>query len=167
MKRIVTYILLFLLSISLLYILYIDFLKISLSTVLILLAILLLYGFCMAFGEKGIREIKKQEQKLIHFELTPKDRSQTLYFALLSLFPTYFLCFLVSLFPVHSHGIWFLTVFPCIGLNCVPASSVFEDYNALTQKKVPFFVGFFSVTAACCLSGLLISSFLLKKHLNI
>lgn len=75
MKRIVTYILLFLLSISLLYILYIDFLKISLSTVLILLAILLLYGFCMAFGEKGIREIKKQEKKLIHFGLTPKDRS--------------------------------------------------------------------------------------------
>ena len=165
MKRIITYILLFLLVIGLLYILYIDFLKISLSTILILLAILLLYGFCMAFGEKGIREIKKQEQKQIHFGLTPKDRSQTLRFALLSLFPTYFLCFLVSLLPVHTHGIWFLTAFPCICLNCVPASSVFEDYHALTHKKLPFFLGFFSAIAVCFLGGILISLFVLEKYI--
>ena len=165
MKRIVTYILLFLLSISLLYILYIDFLKISLSTVLILLAILLLYGFCMAFGEKGIREIKKQEQKLIHFGLTPKDRSRTLHFALLALSPTYFLCFLVSLFPVHAHGIWFLTTFPCIYLSCIPAVSVFEVYHTLAHKKLPFFLGFFSVIAACCLGGTLVFLFVLEKYI--
>lgn len=165
MKRIITYIVLFLLSVGLLYILYIDLLKISLSTILILFVVLLFYGFCMAFGEKGIREIKKQEQKLIHFGLTSKDLSQTLRFALLALSPTYFLCFLVSLLPIRAHGLWLFTVFPCIYLSCVPATSVFEDYHALTHKKLPFVLGFFSVVTAACLGGTLISLFVLEKYI--
>ena len=162
MKRIIGQIILFVLSITFFSCIYIGVFKMSVAAFCILLAILALYAVCMGVGEKGMRELNKYEQKLIHFGLDEKDERRILLFSLLTLFPAYFCMILVSAVPLYSYTVWLITVFPCILLNCLPMSSVLEEYHGLTRKKAPFLVCCVLITAVLCLVGVLGSHLLLK-----
>ncbi len=91
-----------------------------------------------------------------------KDDRRILRFSLLTLFPTYFCMILVSSVPLYTYAVWFITVFPCILLNCLPMSSVPEEYHGLTRKKTPFLACYILITAVLCLMAVLGSHLLLK-----
>ena len=158
MKRMIGNILLFLLSITLFICIYVGLFRMSLSVVGILLVIFALYGSCMGAGWKSMEELKKYERKAVHFGLTRQDESKILLFSLTTLCPSYFCMILVSLVPLYTHEIWFITVFPCILLNCLPASSILEEYHGLTHSKLPFVAYFMLLTIVCCLLGVLLSN---------
>ena len=158
MKRMIGNILHFLLSITLFICIYVGLFRMSLSVVGILLVIFALYGSCMGAGWKSMEELKKYERKAVHFGLTRQDESKILLFSLTTLCPSYFCMILVSLVPLYTHEIWFITVFPCILLNCLPASSILEEYHGLTHSKLPFVAYFMLLTIACCLLGVLLSN---------
>jgi hypothetical protein len=69
MKRIIANCVLFGLLITFLCVLYVRLFQVSLSALGILLAVLAIYGFCMEIGWKSAQELKKYEQKAIHFGL--------------------------------------------------------------------------------------------------
>lgn len=162
MKHKIGQIALFVLSFTLFACIYIGVFKISVTVFLILLAVLALYSGCMGIGEKSIQELRKYEQKLIHIGLNEKDYSKILLFSLTTLSPTYFCVILVSLVPLYTYEVWLITVFPCILLNCLPMSSVLEEYYSLTRRKAPFLVCSILITASLCLMGVVMSHLLLK-----
>jgi hypothetical protein len=127
---------------------------------LVILIILSLYVLAMGAGWKSMEELRKYEQKAIHSDLTQKDNSKILACSLATLSPTYFCVILVSLVPLYTHEIWLITVFPCICLNCLPASRVLEEYHGLTRNKLPFVSLFLLLTVACSLLGMCLSSLL-------
>lgn len=155
MKRLIGNILLFLLSITVFCCIYVGLFKMSMTVVVILLVIFALYGSCMGASWKSMEELKKYERKAVYFGLTRKDESKILLFSLTTLCPSYFCVVLVSLVPLYTHEIWFITVFPCILLNCLPAGSVLEEYHGLTHSKLPFVAYFLLLTIACCLLGVI------------
>lgn len=157
MKRMIGNILLFILSITIFCCIYIGLFKMSLVVVGLLLVIFALYGTCMGAGWKSMVQLKKYERKAIHFGLTRKDESKILLYSLTTLCPSYFCVILVSLIPLYTYEIWFITVFPCIILNCLPASSVLEEYRSLTHSTYPFVAVFMSLTVAFCLLGTFVS----------
>ena len=158
MKRVISNILTFLLSVTFVFGVFIYIFEISVVTVGLLLIIFVIYGLCMGICEKSMRQLKKYEQKSIHIGLIEKDHSKILWFSILSLFPTYFCIFMVSLVPLFTYEIWFITAFPCILMNCFPAISIFEEYHGLTRKKLPFLMLFFIITAVCCILGISVAS---------
>ena len=160
MKRLISNILLFLLSITIFSCIYIGLFKISVAVVCVLLFIFALYGTCMGASWKSMKELRKYERKAVHTGLTSKDNPQILFFSLIALCPSYFCMILVSLVPLYTHEIWFITVFPCIILNCLPASSVLEEYYGLTHNKIPFVGLFLLLTVICCLLGVFVSTLL-------
>jgi len=120
------------------------------------------YGACMGVSWKSMEEIKKHEQKLIHFGLDDKDSVKILCFSLITLLPACFCIFLVSLVPLYTYDIWFITAFPCILLNFLPASTVMKEYRSLTRKKLPFLASFTLLVIACCSLGITISHLFFK-----
>lgn len=160
MKRLIGHILLFLLSVTVFSCIYVGLFKISITIVLILLAVFALYGFCMGLSYKSMEQIKKYERKAVHFGLTRKDHSKILLFSLTTLSPTYFCVVLVSLVPLFTYEVWLITVLPCIFLNCLPATSVLEEYSGLTHQKLPFVSSFLLLTIAFCLLGVIGSALL-------
>lgn len=165
MKHIIGNIARFILSITLFTCIYLDVFKGSVITVCILLIFFALYGLCMGWGWKSIGKLKEYENKLIHFELTRKDAVIILLFALTTLSPIYFCVFIVSLIPLYTYEVWLITVFPCVVLNCLPASSVLEEYYGLTHKKAPFLMSFLILTIIFCLMGVITSSLVLQKFM--
>ena len=149
-------------SITLFSCVYIGMFKISVIAVCVLLFFFCAYGACMGVSWKGMKELKKYEQKLIHFGLDNKDSAKILRFSLITLLPTYFCVFLVSLVPLYTYEIWFISVFPCILLNSLPASSVLEEYCRLTRKKLPFLSFFVLLVIVCCSFGIIISHLFFK-----
>ena len=162
MKRLIGQIILFVLSITFFSCIYIGVFKMSVTAVCILLAILALYAVCMGIGERGMRELQKYEQKLIHFGLDERDDRKILLSSLLTLFPAWFCVILVSAVPLYAYTVWLITVFPCILLNCLPISGVLEEYYGLTRRKAPFWVCCVLITAVLCLVGAVGSHLLLK-----
>lgn len=163
MKRTVSNIILFILSITLLACIYVSVFKISVTAICVLLLFFAIYGFCMDSSRKGMEKLKEYENKLIQFRLTPKDDVRILLSALKTLFPSYFCVFIVSLIPLYTYEVWLITVFPCILINCLPASSVLDEYYVLTHKKLPFITLFLILVVISSLMGIIISSFVLKK----
>ncbi len=157
MKRVISNMILFALSITLFSCVYVGAFKVSVIAVWILLLFFCAYGVCMAASWKSMEELKKYEQKRIHFGLDNKDYNKILCFSFTTLLPTFFCVFLVSLIPLYTYELWFITVFPCILLNILPASSVLEDYFGLTHKKLPFILLFLLMVVLCCCSGIMLS----------
>ena len=153
MKRIIGNLILFILSMTLFCCIYMGLFKVSVTSILILLAFFALYACCMGLGWKSLEELKKYEKKQVRVGLVEEDYLKILLFCLTSLMPTYFCVFLVSLVPLFTYSIWFITVFPAILLNCLPASSILDEYYCLTHKKAPLLIIFISLTLACCLVG--------------
>ena len=114
MKRIIVNCVLFGLLITFLCVLYVCLFQVSLSALGILLAVLSIYGFCMEIGWKSAQELKKYEQKAIHFGLCDEDDPKILLHALLSLSSTYFCVLLALLIPLYTYEVWLITVLPCI-----------------------------------------------------
>ncbi len=146
-------ILFFIFSITFFCFIYIGVFKISVGTICILLVFFALYGCFFGFSWKSMEKLKKYEQKLIHIGLNKEDDRKILLFSLTALSPMLFCVFLVSCVPLFSYEVWFITVFPCICLNCLPVSSVLEEYHGLTRKKLPFLLSFLFLTAICCFTG--------------
>ena len=157
MKRIISNILLFILSITFFSCVYVGVFKVSVVVICILLVFFFAYGMFMGVSFKSMEELKKCEQKLIHFGLDNKDYNKILYFSLTMLLPMYFCVFLVSLVPLYTYEVWFITVFPCICLNILPASSALDEYFGLTHKKLPFLLLSLLIVIICCSSGIILS----------
>jgi len=162
MKRIISNIILFTLSITFFFCVYVGVFKVSVIAVCILLIFFCAYGMCMGASWKSMEGLKKCEQKLIHFGLDNKDYNKILCFSLTTLLPTYFCVFLVSLVPLYTYEIWFITVFPCILLNILPANSVLEEYFGLTRKKLHFLLLFLFIVTVSCSSGIILSHLFFK-----
>ena len=165
MKRILTDVILFILSMIFFVCVYISVFNISFAIIAILLIFFAIYSLCMNFAWKSMKKLKKYEQKLIHFRLMPKDEFKVLLFSLTTLSPMYFCVFLVSLIPIYTYEVWFITIFPCVLLNCIPAISVLDEYYGLTHKKLPFLINYFVLTIVFCLMGVIISSKALNKFI--
>ena len=163
MKHMIRNVILSILSITLFAFIYICVFKISVIAICILLLFLALYGFLMGWSWKSTEELKKYEQKQIHFELEQKDTQKILFFSLMTLSPSYLCVFLFSLIPLYTYEVWFLTVFPCIFVNCLPAIGVLDEYYVLTQKKLPFLAWFLCLSASSCLVGVITSFVILKS----
>ena len=99
MKHIIRNVILSILSITLFAFIYISVFKISVIAICILVLFLALYGFLMGWSWKSTEELKKYEQKQIHFELEQKDTQKILFFSLMTLSPSYLCVFLFSLIP--------------------------------------------------------------------
>ena len=157
MKNIIRDVILYILSITLFFAVYVCIFKISIITLYIFLILFCVYGICMNISWKSTRELKKYEQKLVKCGLDNKDYNKILYISLATLLSTYFCIFSVSLIPLYTYEIWFITVFPCILLNILPASSVLEEYFELTRKRLPFLLFFILIIIICCSLGIFIS----------
>ena len=162
MKRIIVSTIAFLFSIAFFCGLYIGVLKASPKALSILWIIFILYGLCMGIVWKSMDEIRNYEQRAVHFGLTEKDYPKILLFSLASLSSTYLCVTLVSLIPLTSYHVWFITVFPCIFFNCLPATTVLGEYHGLTHKRLPFIMWFVFLVTACCFFGILISHLFLR-----
>lgn len=162
MKRMISNIILFVLITAFVCFIYIGMFGISIVTLCTLFIIFIMYGSCIGMALKSANELKKYEKKLISLGLAKQDYLKILYFSLITLSPTYFCLFLVSLVPLYTYEVWFISVFPCIILSCIPVSSVLEEYNGLTRKKIPLLLCFFVCTVAFCLLGVVISRMLFK-----
>lgn len=162
MKRLISNIILFMLSLTVFACIYVGVFKISVTAIWILLVIFALYGLCMGLGWKSMEKLKKYEKKPFISDEPIKDHVKTLLLSLAALSPTYFCVTLVSLIPLYTYEVWFVTVLPCIFLNCLPANSVLGEYHELTNKKLPFLASFLILTAVFCLIGVTTSSLILK-----
>ena len=162
MKHIIRNIILFILSITFFFCTYVYAFKISVVAICILLALFFVYGMCMGKSWKSMEKLKKYEQKLIHFGLDHKDYNRILYFSLTTLLPTYFCVFLVSSVPLYTYEVWFISVFPCIFLNILPANSVWKECFELTNKKAPFLLLFLLIVIICGGLGIIISNLFFK-----
>ena len=162
MKRFISNIVLFIFSIALVSYVYMGIFKMSGITVCILFVFFCTYGVCMGASWKSMEELKKYEQKLIHLGLDNKDCNKILCFSLTTLLPTYFCVFLLSLIPLYTYEVWFITIFPCIFLNILPANSVWEECFELTNKKAPFLLLFLLIVIICGGLGIIISNLFLK-----
>lgn len=162
MKRIISNIILFIFSVTFFSCVYVGVFKVSVIAVCILLVFFCAYGMCMGVAWKSMGKLKEYEQKLIHFGLDNKDYNKILCFSLTMLLPTCFCVFLVSLIPLYTYETWFITVFPCILLNLLPASSVYEEYFGLTRKKRPFLLLSLLIVIICCSLGIILSHSFLK-----
>lgn len=160
MKRVIIELILFVLSITFFGIIYIGMFKISFNVFFIFSIIVVSYVFCMAVEDKSVRKLKKYEKKIIKFQLTKKECSNILLYSLTALTPTYFCVVLVSLIPMYTYEVWFITVFPCILLNCLPASVVLDEYHHLVHKKFPFLAIFILITILFCFIGIVVSCFI-------
>ena len=157
MKRIIISTATFLFSIAFFCGIYIGVLKASPKSLGILWIIFILYGICMGIGWKSMDKIRSYEQRAVHFGLTEKDYPKILLYSLTSLSSTYLCVTLVSLIPLTTYHVWFITVFPCIFFNCLPAITVLGEYYGLTHKKLPFVLWFAILVTICCFCGILIS----------
>lgn len=164
MKRIIRNFILFLVSIVFFSCVYIFVFKVPLTAVFVLLIVFVIYGFLMGLGEKSIKELKIYEQRLIHFGLNKKDELKILLFSIAALSPMFGCIMLVASVPLYTNAVWFITVFPCIILNCIPASSILDEYHCLTRRKAPFLISFLSITLVCCIIGMLVGSVVLKVN---
>ena len=156
MKRVIGNLILFILSMTLFCCIYMGLFKVSVATILILLAFFALYACCMGLGWKSLEELKKYEKKQVRVGLDESDYPKILLYCLTSLMPTYFCVFLVSLVPVFTYSVWLITVLPAIFLNCLPLSSILEEYYCLTHKRTPFLAIFISLTVICCVVGVVL-----------
>ena len=156
MKRVIGNLILFILSMTLFCCIYMGLFKVSVATILILLAFFALYACCMGLGWKSLEELKKYEKKQVRVGLDESDYPKILLYCLTSLMPTYFCVFLVSLVPVFTYSVWLITVLPAIFLNCLPLSSILEEYYCLTHKRTPFLAIFILLTVICCLIGVVL-----------
>ena len=162
MKRIIINLVAFLFSIALFCGVYIVVFKASPLTLGILWVVLILYGFCMGLSWKGTEKIKIYEQRAVHFGLSKEDEPKILLFSLMTLAPSYLCIILVSLIPIISYEVWFMTVFPCIFFNILPASTVLGEYYGLTHKKLPFVLILTFITTVSCIVGVVLSRLLFK-----
>ena len=156
MKRVIGNLILFILSMTLFCCIYMGFFKVSVTTILILLAFFALYACCMGLGWKSLEKLKKYEKKQVRVGLDESDYPKILLYCLTSLMPTYFCVFLVSLVPVFTYSVWLITILPAIFLNCLPLSSILEEYYCLTHKRTPFLAIFILLTVICCLIGVVL-----------
>lgn len=163
MKRIVNNIILFVLTLTIVCFVYLELFKISILAICALFPIFSLYGFCMGLCAKSMEKLQKYDKKLIHFGLTRNDYSKILLFSLSTLSPTYFCVLLASSIPLYTYEVWFITVFPCILVNCLPMSSVLDEYFCLTRKKLPFLIWFIILTIAFILIGIVASSVIFRS----
>ncbi len=163
MKRLISNILVFAISLALFIFIYVDRINIPVSLICVVGVIFFFYGLCMAWSWKSTEKIQAYEKRLIHFGLTEKDESRILLFSLIILTPMFFCDLLVSLIPLYTSALWFISVFPCIFFTFIIALGVLDEYYILTHKKAPFLVWFFVLTVAICLIGIIISSLMLSK----
>ena len=161
MKQILKNILLGLLSIFLFSYTYIKIFNISLLAVVVILIIISLYALCMDGGEKSMKQLKKYEILRTHRDLTKNDCKNILFYSLTTLSPTYFCILLVSVIPIFTYEVWFVTVFPCIIIISMPMFSVIEVYHYLTKKKLPFIMLYSGIVIFILTAGITATSFLI------
>jgi len=149
---------LFALSLIVIGSIYVNLFEVSAGVLAVFFVILILYGFCVAIGGKGMTVLDSYERKAVHFGLTQKDNPKILASAVAALTPTYFYVLLVSLVPISSYESWLFVVFPCIVANCLPAVSIMGEYRSLTHKRFPFAVSFLTLSITACLIGATIST---------
>ena len=162
MKRIIGYLLLGAGSIAIFFCIYIKMFKMSLAFIAGILLFLIIYATVMGFGWKSMEQLKKYEQKAIHFGLDKENNIKILFYSLTTLSPLMLCVFLVSLIPIYTYIVWLITVFPCVIINCLPAIAVLDEYRSLTQKRLPFVMCFNFLMIVCCLGGILVSRLLFK-----
>ncbi len=163
MKHILSNILLFALSLFLFIFIYVDRINIPVSLICVVGVIFFFYGLCMAWSWKSTQKIQAYEKRLIHFGLTPKDETRVLLFSLTTLTPMFFCDLIVSLIPLYTSEIWFISVFPCIFFTFITALGVLDEYYILTHRKAPFLVWFIIITIVICLIGIITSSLILSE----
>ena len=149
---------LFALSLIVIISIYVNLFEVSAGVLAVFFVILILYGFCVAIGGKGMTALDSYERKAVHFGLTQKDNPKILASAVAALTPTYFYVLLVSLVPISGYESWLFVVFPCIVANCLPAVSIMGEYRSLTHKRFPFAVSFLTLSITACLIGTVIST---------
>ena len=149
---------LFVLSLIVIGSIYVNLFEVSAGVLAVFFVILILYGFCVAIGRKGMTALDSYERKAVHFGLTQKDNPKILASAVAALTPTYFYVLLVSLVPINGYEAWLFVVFPCIVANCLPAVSIMGEYRSLTHKRFPFAVSFLTLSITACLIGTAIST---------
>ena len=162
MKRKIGHILLTSGFIAVFYFIYVQLFKISVAFIIGFSIFLTVYAFLLGVCWKSMDQIKKYEQKAVHFGLNREDDRKILFYSLTTLAPILLCDVLVSLIPLYTYEVWFLTAFPWIVITCVPAMSILGEYRALTHKRLSFLSLFTLLTLTCCLLGATVSHFLLQ-----
>ena len=111
------------------------------NAVLILTVFLVLYGGTMAISDYA-------KKKLICLEKQNNITSKKLfYFSILILCPIYLFWFLISIIPIISYEMWFVTGFPMVLLCSIPCY-VLSEYWKYVSKI--FFWGLQLSIYICC-----------------
>ncbi|MBQ9162611.1 MAG: hypothetical protein IJX74_04970 [Clostridia bacterium] len=138
MKKFISNALLLVLLVSIILYIYCGWLKIQYITIVFVVVFLILYMLAMAVGAFGVSRLEGYIKKLVHDEIAAGGFKKPLLFSVLAMFPAYFCIALVSLIPITSYEIWLITVFPCIAIVSIPASSVYGEYSLVANKKALF-----------------------------
>jgi len=142
---------------------YVKILKASMLSVIIILTVIFLYAVCMGVCEESMKQLKKYEIIQTHTDLTKNQRFLILFLSLTTLSPTYFCVLLVSVIPLFTYEVWFLTVFPCLIFISLPMISVLEEYHTLTKKKLPLIISFAVIIIFLTLVGVTSSHLILNS----
>ena len=163
MKQIAKNTLLGVFIISVFSFIFIKILKSSVLAVIVILTVICLYVVCMGVCEESMKQLKKYEIIQMRVELTQQQRLFVLFFSLTTLFPTYFCVLLVSVIPMFTYEVWFITVFPCLIIISMPMLSILEEYFILTKKKLPFLASFAAIVIVLLSVGIASSSLLMNS----
>jgi len=117
----------------------------------------------MGVCEESMKQLKKYETIQTHTDLTKNRRFLILFLSLTTLSPTYFCVLLVSVIPLFTYEVWFVTVFPCLILISLPMISVLEEYHTLTKKKLPLIISFAVIIIFLTLVGVTSSHLILNS----
>jgi len=165
MKRFMGNLVLSTFAVALFVLVFVKVLKISLGSICFFAIILTVYGICLGSSRKSIKDLKKYEKEIIELGILPRNDKKVLLLSLVTLSPVLFYVFVVSLIPLQSSGLWFITVFPSVVCVCLCASAVVDEYQYLTNKKLPFVLWFIVLLVAVCLFGMFISALVLSKFI--
>ena len=92
---------------------------------------LLFYAQCASLSMYGLSLLKL---------LSPKNTIRLTLLSIMICAPLYFVIFIVSLIPITSYAVFFITVFPIIVLNALPMESICEEFSFMYYPKRMFWI---------------------------
>ena len=128
------------------------------------LVVLIIYGACIGFSVKAVKELRKLKAISADAVFSKKERRKILILALSIMLPTYLCMVASSLFICFRYEMFFLLFLPCMLYGCIHASIILSDYEDITHKKGLAFLFFFLVILLCIAVGTT-AGFLLQKLL--
>ncbi len=138
---------------------YVYLFSVSLVTVLVLAAILLIYGVLMALSWKNSKKAQRLQDGILHCSGTKSTIFKT---ACGISAPFYFCQFLLALFPLQHYAVWLLFLVPAMIVFSLPLGVVAEFCETFGIPKKFFWAVQVLIQLSFILLGRAASLFLVR-----